>query len=270
MRLWLFLWIACTPLFAIERVISLSPALTEILFDLGLGAHVVATSQYTTYPKEAQSLPQVGGYFHPSLETILAFSPTLVVGHENSHNYLAKLSQLGITTLALRSQTLEEIKESIEALGAQFGVDAKKLIIPIDAALSKGAKNPINPPPRVLIVFGTHESLEQALYIAGKGLFYEQILAACGAQNAYTATHAGQPVLYYEGLLALNPDRVILLHSTLTQEAAAPIVKQTWLKLPITAAQNGAIEILDGDYISIPSHRVARTIEDICGAIHAH
>ena len=63
-----------------ERIISLSPSITEILFALGKGEDIVATSAYSLYPEGAKKIPIVGGYESPHLEKILAFSPTLVIG----------------------------------------------------------------------------------------------------------------------------------------------------------------------------------------------
>ena len=84
---------------ASERIISLSPALTEMIYALKKGEELVATSSYSLYPKEAKKLPIIGEYENPNLEKIISFHPTLVVGQSFNQNTLEKLNHFGIKTL---------------------------------------------------------------------------------------------------------------------------------------------------------------------------
>lgn len=248
-----------------ERIISLSPSITEIVYALEKGDSLVATSAYSLYPKEAQNLPVIGGYENPNIEKIIALKPTLVVAQSYNTNILEKLKYFNIKTVILKLKTIDEIKNSINILSHEIGspIIANKLTANIDNALLKAPKN--KNPHTVMIVYGLHEDLRNGIYIAGHDIFFEDIIKECGNTNAFTGDITAQPVLNYENVIALNPDQIIILHSHAT-EADVDVKKalQAWYKLPTNASKNGRISIVDEDYLHIPSHRVALTISRLC------
>ena len=247
-----------------ERIISLSPSITEIVFALEKGDSLVGTSSYSLHPKEAQELPIVGGYENPNIEKILAFSPTLVVGQTFNQSTLEKLKYFKIKTLMLNLKDVESIKKSISVLAKEIdsNLDAK-LILDIEDAINDSAKN--KTPHSVMIVYGLREDLRSSTYIAGHDIFFDDIIKSCGNINAYNATSTDQPVLNYENIIALNPDQIIILHSHAT-EANVDVKKAlaSWYRLPTNASKNRKISIVDEDYLHIPSHRIALTIKRLC------
>lgn len=247
-----------------ERIISLSPSITEIVFALKKGDDMVATSSYSLYPKEAQKLPIIGGYENPYLEKILALYPTLVVGQSFNQSTLNKLQKFNIKTLTLNLKTIQNIKKSIALLAKEIDSNEdKKLIQNIESAIKNAPKSKKSH--SVMIVYGLREDLRTATYIAGHNIFFEDIILACGNTNAYTQRTANQPVLSYENIIALNPDQIIILHSHAT-EGGVNVKKalQNWYNLPTNASKNSKISIVDENYLHIPSHRVASTISRLC------
>ena len=248
-----------------ERIISLSPSITEIIFALGKGDDMVATSSYSLYPKEAQKLPIIGGYENPHLEKILALSPTLVVGQNFNQSTLENLQKFNIKTLKLNLKTLNTIQKSITTLANTIDAKshAKRLTTDIKNAIIDAPKS--TTPHSVMIVYGLREDLRNATYIAGHDIFFEDIIEVCGNTNAFTAQMNSQPVLSYENIIALNPDQIIILHSHAT-EADTDVQKalQNWYSLPTNAAKNSKISIIDESYLHIPSHRVALSISRLC------
>ena len=244
-----------------ERIVSLSPSITEIIFALEKGDKLVATSSYSLYPNEAQKLPIVGGYENPNLEKILALSPTLVVGQTFNQSTLDKLKLFNIKTLALNLKTIQNIKKSINILANEIGSkNSNKLILDIDEALNDSSKS--NKPHSVMIVYGLREDLRNATYVAGHNIFFEDIILAAGNKNAYTETGTAQPVLGYENIIAINPDQIIILHSLATEaEADVQRALKNWYSLPTNASKKGNISIVNDSYLHIPSHRVALTIK---------
>jgi len=246
-----------------ERIVSLSPSITEILFALGKGEEVVGTSAFSLYPKEAQNIPVVGGYETPNLEKIIALRPTLVFGQSYVAPTLKKLEHFGIQTVALEFKTLEDIKASIKTIAKEVHANDANLTQTIDNALLHAKKN--TAPHSVMIVYGLHEDLRSGIYIAGKNIFFDDIIMACGHTNAYTSTLTAQPRLSYENVIALNPEQIIILHS----RASNPNVNEkkaleAWHAIPTEASKNNRITIVDEPYIHIPSHRVALSIERLC------
>ncbi len=250
-------------LHANERIISLSPSITEILFALGKGEEIVGTSAYSLYPKEAQNIPVVGGYETPNLEKIIALRPTLVFGQSYIQSTLTKLEHFGIRTVALEFKTLEDIKMSIKTIAKSLHANDANLTRTIDDALLHAKKNTRSH--SVMIVYGLHEDLRSGIYIAGKNIFFDDIIMACGNTNAYTQNLPAQPRLSYENVIALNPEQIIILHS----RASNPNVNEqkaleAWHDIPTEASKNNRISIVDEPYIHIPSHRVALSIERLC------
>jgi len=244
-----------------ERIISLSPSLTEIVYALGKGDSLVGTSSYSLYPKEAQKIPVIGGYENPNIEKILALSPTLVIGQEFIQGTLDKLKYFKIKTLMLNLKTIENIKKSITLLAREIDSENdSKLIKDIDTAIQEASKN--NTPHSVMIVYGLRDDLRSSNYIAGHDIFFEDIIKLSGNTNAYTATSTNQPVLNYENIIALNPDQIIILHSHATEpDVDVKKALKAWQSIPTNASRNNNISIVDENYLHIPSHRVALTIK---------
>ena len=247
-----------------ERIISLSPSITEILFALDKGNNIVATTSYSLYPEAAKNLPIIGGYQSPHLEKVLSFLPTLVIGQLHNKALLKKLKHFKVKTLMLNLKSIENIKTSIATLAKTIdSKQDKQLITNIDNALKEANKS--KNPHSVMIVYGLREDLRNATYIAGHNIFFEDIILSCGNTNAYTENSTAQPTLNYENIIAINPEQIIILHSLAT-EANVDVKKalDNWYSLPTKASQNGKISIVDESYLHIPSHRIALTIERLC------
>jgi len=254
-------------LYAQERIIALAPSISEIVFALGKGDEIVGVSEYASYPEEVKKITKIGGYSNPSLEKIFSLNPTLVIGQSHYDKTLRQLDKLGIKTLSLEMTTIANIQDSIEKIAKALKTDPSALLNPIDGAI-KQAQGKHKTGERVLIVYGLSLDLNRGLYIAGHNIFYEDIIRLCGAENAYSFEKLSQPVLHYEGLINVNPDKVILLHHSATDgEVDFLKAKELWYNIPINAGKNKKVYILSKDYLSIPSHRVAQSITDLCEVI---
>ncbi len=245
-----------------ERIISLSPSITEIIYALEANDELVATSSYSLYPKEAQKLPIIGGYESPHIEKILSHTPTLVVGQTFNQAALDKLKYFKIKTLTLKLKTINDIRNSISLLGKalQRTKEANKLTTNIDNAIKN--IQPSRKTRSVMIVYGLKEDLRSGIYIAGEDIFFNDIITLSGNTNTYSDKTTRQPVLNYENVIALNPEQIIILHSHATEpNVDINAALKNWYSLPTSASKNGKISIVDEDYTHIPSHRIALTIE---------
>jgi len=261
MKILILLLLSLFTLDAKEKIVSLSPAITEIVYALEKGDSLVATSSYSLHPKKAQTLRVIGGYENPNIEKILALSPTLVIGQTFNQNTLEKLRYFKIKTLMLNLKTIENIKKSIHILASELNSKHDtKLIQDIEDATTKASKN--KTPHSVMIVYGLREDLRSSTYIAGHDIFFEDIIKLSGNSNAYSANTTSQPVLNYENIIALNPEQIIILHSHAT-EPNVDVKKalKSWYAIPTKASKNANISIVDENYLHIPSHRVALTIK---------
>ena len=254
--------------FAQERIITLAPSLSEIVFALGKGDELVGVSEFSIWPKEVKNITKVGGYSNPSLERILSLNPTLVIGQGKYSHTINQIKQLGIKTLSLEMKSIKNIKDAIRKISNELKSDPAPLIDPIDKAIekiknAKNAKDYIQGQ-RVLIIYGLSLDMNRGMYIAGHNIFYEDIINLSGAKNAFRGEILSQPVIHYEGLLDLNPDIVILIHQEGTDgKIDQQRAKELWYNIPINASKNKKIYIMQKTYLSIPSHRVAQSIKDI-------
>jgi len=248
-------------LWANERIVSLSPSITEILYALGASKEIVATSSYSLYPKSAQKLPIIGGYESPNVERILFHSPTLVVGQTFNSSTMEKLKYFHIKTLTLKLKTIDDVKNSIALLAKTINKtqNANALVDDITDAMQKAKTS--KEPHSVMIVYGLKEDLRSGIYVSGSNVFFNDVIVQSGNSNAYSSTTTSQPVLNYENVIALNPDQIIILHSRATEpNVNVKKALENWYSLPTNAAKNGRISVVDEDYLHIPSHRVALTI----------
>jgi iron complex transport system substrate-binding protein len=263
----IFLLLVPLLLLAQERIIALAPSISEIVFALGKGDELVGVSEYASYPEEVKQITKIGGYSNPSLEKIFSLNPTLVIGQTHYDKTLRQLNKLGIKTLTLEMNTIVNIKDSITKISEALKCDPVPLLEPIDKAI-KQVKRPKSNEKRILIVYGLSLDINRGLYIAGHDIFYEDIIHLCGAENAYQDKQLSQPVLHYESLIQTNPDVVILLHHTATDgKVDYDKARKLWYNIPITAAKMKKVYIMSAHHLSIPSHRIAQSITDICEVI---
>ncbi len=261
----LLLWV---PLFGVERIIALSPAINEMIFTLDNGNKVVGNTEYCTTPKEAIRKPKVGGYFSPSLEKIVALSPDLVIMQDNDLPLTQKLTQLGIKTMVLHIDTIDSIKNAFFTIAQPLHAQAKaaRIVQKIDKSLL-GLKGVVNNK-KILIVIGSPTDLSKEIYVAGQNLYFDEIIEASGNVNALQSSRKGQPVLNLEKILTMNPDIVIILAPLMKERhITREMVLAPWRNLPINASRTRSIFIEKGEYAGIPSDRVIRFIDDFGGIL---
>ena len=252
-------------MWAKERIVSLSPSVTEIVYALGAGEALVGTTSYSLYPKAAQKLPVIGSYVGIDIEKAVSLHPTLVIAQEFQNDAARKLSTFGIEILRVDLHSINSIESSILKMGKRLHREkkAKELVKKIESAKKNAKKSSYKK--RVLVVFGLRDNLKGGIYVSGNHLFYDEILHICGDENAFDDPTIAQPVLNYEHIVALDHDAILILHSKASNpNGDIKRALHVWKSLPVKAARKGDIHIIDDDYIDIPSHRIALTIERIC------
>jgi iron complex transport system substrate-binding protein len=267
MRVLFFFLFLFSPLFS-QRIITLSPAVNEIVFALKKGDDIVGNTQYCTFPKTSKTIPKVGGYYNISLEKVLALNPSLVILEKNNLSLVPKFQKLHIETMAISTVSLPVLFESFEKIGMKIGAstEAKKLIDSIKKSILKTQN--ILKDKKILIVFGSHLNLQKQIYVSGNHLYFADIIRASGNKNAFEGKSTKQPSLSYEGLIATNPDIVIILAPfAKKQNRSIKGIIKPWLSMPITAAKKHCIYVIDKDYAGIPSDRVRFFIHDFEGAL---
>ena len=260
-KILLILFITLT-LNAQERIITLSPAINEIVFALGAGDKIVANTDYANYPEASKKIPKVGGFFSPSLEKIVAYRPNLVIMQNNNQQLSQKLQRLDINTKVIKIDKLSSIKKAILEIGKVVNQEkkAQTIVDNINNALEelKG----IVADKKVLIVFGRNTDLSKNVFVAGQNLYYDEIINQSGNSNALQSTRKGQPILNMENIIACNPDIVLLLARCQDDNISDEALIKPWLELPISAAKTKAIYINPHIYAGLPSDRLVLFLRD--------
>ena len=263
MKKLLFILLFCINLFGEERVVTLSPSINEIVYALDKGDLVVANTNFCDFPESSKKVKKIGGYSSISIEKILEVNPSVVIGQNYDEKLISNLKALNINVMDFKTNTLDNIKNTIQALGTFFNADikAKELISNIDNSLA--SLDNITKDKKILFVISPNKSLANQIYVTGNFLYFEDIIKASGNQNAYSSTNKSQPVVNAEKIIAMNPDIIILLGAFFEgKEKELEEVKNAWRSLPINAARNDNIYAIDKEYSGIPSHRVQYFIDD--------
>lgn len=202
---WTSLVVAATP----QRIVSLKPNITEILFALGAGERVVGVTTWCNIPAAAQKLPKIADYIRPNVEAIAALRPDLVISSEENSQAapIMQLRALKIPVTLLPFATIDDTLRSIRALGAatNTGDAARTLVDHLTHAL---APRTLPRSPRVLQLVGTTPPIA-----AGPASLLGELLARTGAHNLITTRTPAYPQLSPEAVLALRPDRILLAAS---------------------------------------------------------
>ncbi len=258
-----------------RRIVSLAPSTTEMLFALDLGDRVVGVTRYCDYPQEALGRAKVGGYYDPNYEAIVDLKPDLVVMLAEHVKARKDLTGLGIETLSVSNKVISDIQNAILAIGTRCGTEdkARAIVSEIKGRLDHiEEKTRRLPRPRVMISVGRNMgsgSLKD-VYIAGRGTFYDEMIALAGGENAYEGGTVKYAALSAEGILELDPDVIIDLVADLEREGLEKeAVLRDWRTVAgAGAVKAGRVHVLSQDYVVIPGPRFVLLVEDLARIVH--
>jgi iron complex transport system substrate-binding protein len=255
------------------RIVSLVPALTEILFAIGAGPQVIAVSSFDDDPPEVERLPRVGALLDPDTERILALRPDLVLIYGSQVELSGQLTAAGIRTFSYRHGGLDDLRPSFIALGELTGREeaARRAIDAIDARFEAvrsrvaGRRRP-----SVLLVIGHEPKSLRHLDASGGAGFLHDLVELAGGRNVLEDIDRQAVRVSTEMLIARAPDVVVDLHYTREMtEADRRAEQETWKGLSsVPAVRNGRIHVLHGDRLVVPGPRIADAAEEYARAIH--
>ncbi len=253
-----------------QRIVSLAPNITEILFELGLGDRVIAVSDDSDYPEQTKELKKIGAFFRPSTEAVIECQPDLVITlwFLEQKSVADSLKRLGYNVLTVELQRLEQLRAAIEEIGKAAGAEtaAEKLIERIDAQLGqiKNKYDSLNRP-RVLWVVQ-----DEPVRVAGRKTFINELIELAGGQNAIGPTLMQYPQIGSENILTSKAE--VIIHSAMSkndiikeQQAA----EEFWRKYPLLpAVKNKRIYVIDPDTTLRLGPRLPEGVELIAELLH--
>lgn len=249
-----------------ERIVSLSPTATEMLFAIGAGDQVVAVDDQSNHPPDAP-MTELSG-FEPNVEAIASYEPDLVVYSTEPGDLGATLEGLGITTMLLpAASTLEDVYDEVEQLGLATGnVDESADLVDDMRAEIDSIVASIETPERPLTFY--HE-LDDTYYSVTSSTFIGQLYELVGLRNiADEAGDAGggYPQLSAEYIIRADPDLIFLADTKCCGQTARTVADRPgWRE--ITAVRDGNVVPLDDDVASRWGPRVVEYLRAIAAAV---
>ena len=258
---------------AAKRIVSLVPALTEMLFAIGAGPQVVAVSSFDDDPPEVLKLPRVGALLDPDTERILALRPDLVLIYGSQSELQQQLESAGIRVFVYRHGGLADVAPAFRALGELTGrtAAAARTWAAIETRLAAVRTRVAGRPrPKTLLVMGREPRSLRNLDASGGIGFLHDLLELAGANNLFVDVKRQAVRASSEMLLTRAPEVIIDLFYS--RELSAPELQQErapWSTLAsIPAVRKGRIHLLVGDYLVVPGPRIADAAEAFAKAIH--
>jgi iron complex transport system substrate-binding protein len=260
---------AATP----QRIVSIIPAVTEMIFAMGDGAKVVGVSSFDAFPPEVSRLPRVGALLDPDVERMLSLRPDLVVLYATQTELKQRLDRASIPYYSYEHRALADITSTVRAVGTRIGSPgrAERLAAGIERAIaSVRASVAKRPRPRTLLVFEREGSSLRNIYATGGYGFLHDMVEAAGGDDVFADIKKQSVQATTELLLSRRPDVIVeLRYGDNFKVADIPREMQAWNALAsIPAVKNHRVHVLVGDEYVIPGPRVADAIEHLANVIH--
>jgi iron complex transport system substrate-binding protein len=248
-----------------ERIVSMSPTATEMLFAIGAGGQVVAVDSNSNYPKEAPKTDLSA--YEPNIEAIAGYKPDLVVYSDDPGELAAGLGKLGVPALAQPAATrLDDTYAQLDQLGRATGhvAEAGQLTATMRAEIQKIAS--ADRPERPLTYY--HE-LDKNLYTATSKTFIGQLYAQLGMENIADAADkegTGYPQLSAEYVIKADPDLIFLADTKCCGQSAETVAaRDGWDQ--VTAVSSGGVVELDDDVASRWGPRVVDFLKVVAAKV---
>ncbi|WP_110928807.1 ABC transporter substrate-binding protein [Bacillus massiliglaciei] len=254
-----------------ERIVSLIPSNTEVVFALGRGKQVVGGSDYDNYPEETKDIEKVGGT-ELNVEKIISLNPDLVLAHESTHNSNEGVQQLkdaGLKVVIVNDgQSFKDVYKSIKMIGQAAGEQEKadQLVADMKEKLSKIEEKakaiPESDRKKALI----EVSPAPEVYVAGKNTFMDEMLALIHADNAAEKVD-GWAKLDEESMIQENPDVIITTYGYYTENPEKQILsRKGWEN--VGAVKNEQVYDVHSDLVTRSGPRLVEGVEELAKAIY--
>jgi iron complex transport system substrate-binding protein len=244
-----------------QRIISLTPHLTELLFAVGAGAQLVGVDSASDYPKAAQALPRVGDYSRINFERILALKPDLVIvwiGGNRAAD-IHGLKKLGLPVLHTQATRLDDVARLLRLIGRASGHAGEGDAAARDFSTRLAALQVRAARQLPLKVF--YQVWDRPLMTVGGSHWISDALALCGARNVFADLRAASPVVSREAVLRRAPELIV-------SGSDAPDVRRQWQHFAsLPAVKNNAFVRVDADRLHRPTPRLLEGVAELCAAV---
>jgi iron complex transport system substrate-binding protein len=259
-----------------ERIVSLAPSNTEILFAIGAGDNVVGVTDFCNYPYDfaawidAGNMSSIGNFYGPSVEPIVALNPDLVLATSGSLEAAENLRELGYNVLVIEPKNISCVLRDILLVGKATNNYDKAVTLEreikqrIDDVTTKAFEATTTPK-----VY--HEIWNEPLMSSGPGTFIDELITVAGGENIFHEAETGWPTVSSESIIDKNPDIMVFPDMYMGRQNFDKTVEAVQSRPgwnTISAVQNDAIYEINADIISRAGPRLADAIEALAKMIH--
>lgn len=256
-----------------QRIISIIPATTEMLFAMGAGNRVAAVGNYDHFPPDVEKLPRVGGLLDPNVERLLAMKPDLVIVYDTQTDFKQQLERANVPMFRYVHRGLPDITETMRALGervgAKAGADAAAAKIEQQLAAIR-ARVAGRRKPKTLLVFSREQGSLRHVNASGGYGFLHDILELAGGADVLGDLKQQSVDMSTEMILTRAPEVILELHygESLRRERM-DAERLVWNALPsLPAVKNKQVHLLLGDEFVVPGPRIVIAAERFARTLH--
>jgi len=243
---------------AAERIITLSPSSTEMLFAIGAGEKLIATVEHSDYPKLALSLPHIGNYQSLNVEAILALKPDLIIAwpEGNPAQQLALLEQLGMNIHYSYGKSIDNLGDELESLGIAVGnINQAKTVAKKMRELISGLRNKYKNKSKLSLFY---QVWPEPLMSVSNDSWLGESLVICGADNIFADSAQPFPLVSVEKVLLEQPQVILAADKN-------PKTLDHWLKWPeLSAVKNQQLFTIEPDHLHRYGPRLTLGLKELC------
>ncbi len=256
-----------------QRIVSVIPAVTEMIFAMGDGHRVVGVSNYDEFPRQVSRIARVGGLLDPNVEQILALKPDLVILYNTQTELKQRLDRTGIPYYSYEHRALSDITVTVRAIGARLNVPThgEALAAGMERALASIRRLVAAVShPRTLLVFEREPSSLRGIYASGGYGFLHDMLETAGATNVFADIRQQSVQASTEMILGRQPDVIVeLRYGDILKKVDVARDIEAWNTLAsLPAVRNHRVYVLVGDEFVVPGPRVVDATRRIAQALH--
>jgi len=249
-----------------QRLASLVPAATEVIFAIGAGERMVGVGDYAHYPPAVEALPRLGGLVDPNLEAILAVRPDFVVIDPAQRSLAVQLEHLNIKVYTFATGSIQDMLDHVDALGRELELvaDAARVVVAVESGLAAVTSSVAGRPRRrVLVVFGRRAGSFAELWVSGGVGFLHDVIELAGGSNVFEDITRQGFKSGLEGVLARAPDVVI---EAVSEDSRVAAIRAEWQALPGFAGVQ--VVTIDSRWTLRPSPRIVQLASEVADALH--
>ncbi len=250
-----------------QRVLSLAPSLTEMIFSLKTEDKLVGATRYSNYPAVAKKLPRVGSYIRLDLERIIAIKPDLCLAIKDGNplHTVDAIKALGIPVFAIDPRSIRQIMEAFILLGDILDApeQAEELVSDMQQRLERVKKKVDASPDRPTVFF---QIADIPIVSAGKNSYIDKLITLAGGRNL-AGDMTDYPRYSWENIMLLKPEVVLL--SSMAGGQSPENLKVSWQRWPqIPAVKNNRLHVVDADLFNRPTARLIMGLETLAATLH--